>query len=234
MGPYADSVEELDWSVGSVVGALEANGLTQNTLVIFTSDNGPWYQGSAGSLRGRKGETYEGGVREPFAARMPGTIPASVECLSVGSTMDLLPTIGDITGAQPPPSLDGVNIWPLLNGTQATMSRDLLLYFDSWHIQCARLGRWKLHVARYNSPPWIEPPAVGRINLPLPKPELYDLERDPEEGYECGDDYPQIVADIQNRVEAMMYTFPAEVRQAWRDTQSRKPQATPPGALPVP
>src|SRR5262249_45585014 len=74
-GLYGDAVQELDWSVGEVLRAIQENGLDENTLVMFSSDNGPWYQGSAGNLRGRKGSTYEGGVREPFIARFPGQIP---------------------------------------------------------------------------------------------------------------------------------------------------------------
>ena len=90
---------EMDWSVGQVLETLAAKGLDENTLVIFTSDNGPWYQGSAGKLQGRKGSTYEGGVREPFIARLPGTIPAGSVAEGIGSMMDLLPTFARLAGA---------------------------------------------------------------------------------------------------------------------------------------
>src|SRR5258706_7327196 len=118
---------------------------------MFTSDNGPWYQGSPANLRGRKGETFEGGVREPFLARFPGRIPAGLVSTGVASTLDILPTVSRLCGTPlPVKPLDGVNIWPLLTGDQPTVARDLLLYFDGWNLQCARSGRWKLHVSRYD------------------------------------------------------------------------------------
>ena len=233
LGPYADAVEELDWSVGKVVQALSDNGIAENTLAIFSSDNGPWFQGSPGRLRGRKGETYEGGMREPFVAYMPGTIPAGLECSSVGSMLDLLPTFARIAGA-PLPSrpLDGIDIWPLLTGDQTSIARDVLLYFDSWNIQCARLGQWKLHLSRYNAFPWVEEPPEGRINLPLRRPELYDVESDPEEAYECANAHPEVVDDIINRVVAMLPSFPSRVQSAWADTKARKAQYPPAGSRP--
>jgi arylsulfatase A len=235
LGPYADAVEELDWSVGQVIQALSDNGIERNTLAIFTSDNGPWFQGSPGRLRGRKGETYEGGMREPFIAYMPGTIPAGLQCSGVGSMLDLLPTFAAISGATlPGQPLDGINIWPLFTGDQTSIARDVLLYFDSWNIQCARLGPWKLHMARYNAFPWVEEPPEGRINLPLHRPELYNVELDPEEAYECGTAHLDIVDDIQNRVIAMLPSFPSRVQAAWADTQSLNSQYRPAGSLPVP
>src|SRR5207253_1115861 len=120
-------VMELDWGVGRVLDTLSANGLDENTLVVFTSDNGPWYQGSAGNLQGRKGSTYEGGVREPFIARMPGRIPAGSVSSGLSSAMDLLPTIARLAGASSPDAVDGVDIWPELTGDRPFMERDLLL-----------------------------------------------------------------------------------------------------------
>ena len=102
------------------MAALQSNGLDSNTLVMFSSDNGPWWQGSQGKLRGRKGETYEGGMREPFIARYPGVIPSGIGCPGLATTIDLLPTIARLCGAQPPPNpLDGVDIWPMLTGERA-------------------------------------------------------------------------------------------------------------------
>src|SRR5207302_752943 len=122
-GIYGDIVMELDYSVGRVLDAVNANGLDDNTLIIFTSDNGPWYQGSAGNLQGRKGSTYEGGVREPFIARMPGRIPAGILCSGVSSAMDLLPTIAGLCGANLPVSVDGVDILPTLVGDKPYIDR---------------------------------------------------------------------------------------------------------------
>ncbi len=234
LGRYGDAVAEMDWSVGEILRALRTNGLEPNTLVMFSSDNGPWYQGSPGRLRGRKGETYEGGVREPFIARWPGRIPAGLVAADVASTMDLLPTMARLSGAPlPAQPLDGVDIWPLLTGERDHVERDVLLYFDNWNIQCARLGRWKLHVSRYNSVAWTPDPPAGRLNLPLAAPELYDLEADPSESYDVADDNPEIVAQIRGRIENLLPTFPDQVRAAWQDTMRTQVDSTPEGALPV-
>jgi arylsulfatase len=233
-GLYGDAVAELDWSVGQVLQALRANGLDQNTLVMFTSDHGPWYQGSAGKLRGRKGETYEGGVRTPFIARFPGQIPAGTVCDGVASAMDILPTLARLSNAAlPSKPLDGIDIWPLLNRQIDFLDREALLYFDDWQLQCARLGPWKLHVARYNSVVWTPQPAAGRMNLPLKNPELYNIQNDPEESYDLAADFPDVVAQIQARIQNLLPTFPDPVNSYWRDTRSLSVQATPADALPV-
>jgi arylsulfatase len=201
---------------------------------MFSSDNGPWYQGSPGTLRGRKGETYEGGMREPFIARMPGAIPAGRVVNSVASTMDILPTVARLAQAPLPSNpLDGIDIWPLLTGDTDAIDRNLFLYFNGWNVQCARSGKWKLHLSRYNAAVWSPDPGCGRLNLPLTNPELYDLEADPEESYDVSRNNPQIVADIRARVEEAIPTFPGDVQDAWRNTMSMQVQGTPTGALPV-
>jgi arylsulfatase A len=239
MGLYGDVVEELDWSVGQVLQSLKDNGVDSNTLVMFTSDNGPWYLGSPGRLRGRKGWTYEGGVREPFIARWPGKIPTGSGrgriSNAMATTMDLLPTIAGLCNAPlPSKPLDGLNIWPVLSGqAEDVANREVFLYFDSWNLQCARLGQWKLHVSRYNSPPFGPDPAVGSWNLPI-SPELYNLTRDPDESYNVAAEHPDIVAKIQARIQALLPTFPSQVMSAWNSTMSLKTMGTPDGALPVP
>ncbi len=233
LGLYGDVVEEIDWSVGEVFGALKKHGLDGNTLVMFSSDNGPWFQGSPGLLRGRKGMTYEGGVREPFLARFPERIPRGSLCRGVAGTVDILPTLARLTGAALPQlPLDGIDIWPLLNGQQQEIEREALLYFDNWNVQCARWRRWKLHFARYNSMAYSPAPPGGRMNIPLRSPELYDLENDPNESYDIAPENPQIVAEIRGRVERLLPGFPEEVRNAYAQTQTRKPAATPIGAVP--
>jgi arylsulfatase len=253
MGLYADVVAEIDASVGTVLQALKDNGVDNNTLTIFTSDNGPWFLGSPGKLRGRKGWTYEGGVREPFIARFPGRIPAahlpartaapppgatpptpsaSVHLAnypaarvvtSMATMMDILPTIAGLSNAKlPGKPLDGVDIWPVLTGEQDAVKHDMFLYFDSWNVQCARLGPWKLHIARYNDFAWNPDPPGGRINLPLPAPELYNLEVDPDESYDVAADNPTVVADIQARIVKALPSFPAGVMNAWTATMSLK------------
>jgi arylsulfatase A len=231
-GIYGDIVMELDYSVGRVLDAVNAKGLDDNTLIIFTSDNGPWYQGSAGNLQGRKGSTYEGGVREPFIARMPGRIPAGILCSGVSSAMDLLPTIAGLCGASLPVSVDGVDILPTLVGDKPYIDRDILLFFDSWQLQCARWGPWKLHFARYNSFAWTVDPPGGRFNLPLRSPELYNVDEDPAEGYDMAPEAPDVVATITKMVTDKLQTFPDNVRSAWRDTLSQATDSTPVGALP--
>jgi arylsulfatase len=235
MGAYGDNIMEVDWSVGRILNALVENGMDSNTLVIFTSDQGPWYQGSSANLRGRKGETYEGGVRVPFIARLPGRIPMGSICNELASNMDILPTLAEACGAPLPAGpLDGINIWPLLTGQVSKVTRDALLYFDKWSVQCARLSNWKLHVARYNCLPWGPAPADGRCNLPLPNPELYRLDWDPEECFDVADTYPEVVSAIMARIEALIPTFPAQATSDWDSTRSMKVLGTAAGALPIP
>lgn len=233
LGPYGDAVMEMDWSVGQILEALKDNGLDEKTLVLFSSDNGPWYQGGAGRLRGRKGSTFEGGVREPFLARMPGSIPAGSESGGIASMMDLLPTMAKLAGAKLSTAVDGVDIWPMLTGERAYVERDVLLYFDDLNIQCARWGPWKLHLARYNSPAWTPDPPGGRRNLPLPHPELYDVAADPSEAFDLATQKPAIVDKIKAMVDEQLLRLPDSVRWAWRDTMSIKVQETPAGAFPA-
>lgn len=232
-GLYGDVIEELDWSVGRVLEALKKHGIDNDTLVMFSSDNGPWYQGSPGRLRGRKGTTYEGGVREPFIARFPGRIPARSVCKGVSSTMDILPTLARLcSAALPPKPLDGIDIWPMLSGQKQEIEREALLYFDDWHVQCARWGRWKLHFTRYNAAPYNPAPPGGRINLPLPHPELYNLERDQDESYDVAPENPEVVKEILRRVERLIEDFPEEVKKAYQETRSKQVDASNVGQVP--
>lgn len=222
LGLYGDAIMEIDWSMGQIFETLKNLDLDNNTLVIFSSDNGPWFQGRAGSLRGRKGETFEGGVRVPFLARFPGRIPAGRVVSSFASTMDVLPTLAGLTNADLPDNpLDGVDIWPVLTGAVESVPRPLYLYFHEFDLQCARLGKWKLHVARENAPAYVPNPVEGRMNLRLLNPELYDLDSDAEESYSVACENPRVVADIQARIAAMLPGLPTAVQVAWKATQSR-------------
>ncbi len=244
MGLYGDVVQEMDWSVGQVLDALTATGADQNTLVMFTSDNGPWFQGSPGRLRGRKGETFEGGMREPFIARFPGVIPSVVSSRGargqkpideMASTLDLLPTIAGFTGAPlPATTLDGVDMGPLLTGSASRVDRPLFLYFSGWNLQCARSGPWKLHLSRHNAPAYTPEPKVGLFNLRLVNPELYNIDSDPEEAEDVSGQNPDIVAAIKAEVAMMLPGFPSQVQSAWRDTQNRPVGTTEPGNWPSP
>lgn len=234
LGAYGDAVQQVDWSVGQILEALAANGLEDRTLVMFSSDNGPWFQGSAGPLRGGKGQCFEGGFRVPFIARCPGWIPEGAVSNGMASTLDILPTVARLAGAAlPSQPLDGVDISPLLSGECEQVEREAFLYFDSWNLQCARAGRWKLHVARQNTPPWTPEPKVGVRDLPLPRPELYDLEADPAESYDVAPGHPEVVADIRSRMEAALPAFPQQVVNAWRETMSLAVEETPSGAYPA-
>ena len=243
MGAYGDVVQEMDWSIGQVMAALKENGLDDNTLVLFTSDNGPWYQGSPGQLRGRKGETFEGGMREPFIARFPAQIPAgggvrragkrTTDCMA--STLDLLPTIAAFTGAPLPSNkLDGVDISSVLLGREAEVKRDIFLYFSGWELQAARFGCYKLHVSRFNAPAYAPYPMVGLYNYPLLRPELYDLVNDPEEAFDISALNPDVVASILKQLTDMLPTLPTEVQTAWAETRKRRVYPNEPGAYPTP
>ncbi len=234
-GLYGDVIAELDWSVGEVLACLKRNGLEKNTLVLFSSDNGPWFQGSPGKLRGRKGQTYEGGVRVPFLARWPGRIPAGRVVDAIGSTMDLMPTLARLSGATlPTKPLDGVDIWPLLSGQKRDHTREALLYFDNWELQCARLGNWKLHVGRYNAFIYGPVPAAGRMNLRLRPAELFNLATDPDESFNVAAKFPEVVRDLEARISRALPSFPEEVQKSWRETDARETGPSEPGRLPRP
>jgi arylsulfatase A len=247
LGLYGDAVQEIDWSVGQILQSLQANGIDGETLVMFTSDHGPWYQGSAGRLRGRKWSTYEGGVRVPFIARFPGRIPSLSSnhgpppgepqmgrvSHAVVTAMDILPTVARMAGASVPHTLDGIDIGPVLSGQVDSIDRDAILYFNNWDLQCARYGPWKLHMSRGNSFPWGPDPVGGAYNLPLPAPELYNLEQDPDESCDVAPANPGVVADIAARVQKQLPTFPKDVIDAWNTTISQKVQGTSIGSLPV-
>jgi arylsulfatase A len=222
-GLYGDVVEELDHGVGEVLKALKRNNLERDTLVIFSSDNGPWYLGSPGPLRGRKGVTYEGGVRVPLIMRQPGRIQAGKVSATLASTMDMLPTIASFAGAKlPTKPLDGIDLTPVLSGKQLALEREALLYFDNWNAQCIRHGNYKLHLTRYNSQIYSPPPASGRINLPLTAPELYDVAMDIDESYDIATEKPEVVKDLTARYERLLTSFPKEVTEAWTKTKSLK------------
>jgi arylsulfatase A-like enzyme len=136
--------------------------------------------------------------------------------------LDIVPTVARLCQAPlPAKAIDGVDIWPLMSERRApaaadTVPRDAFLYFDSYYLQCARMGPWKLHVARYNTPPWIPIPSQMRQNVRLLNPELYHLESDPEESYNAAGDRPDIVASIRARMEALVPTFPEPVPSLWK------------------
>ncbi|MBM3769510.1 MAG: sulfatase, partial [Acidobacteria bacterium] len=232
-GIYGDVVSELDWSVGEIMSTLKKNGLDKNTLFLFSSDNGPWFQGSPGKLRGRKGMTWEGGVRVPLIAWLPGRIPKGKVSSALVSTMDIVPTVCALTGAtKPAKATDGIDITALLTGAKQAIERDVLLYFDNINLQCARLGKWKLHVSRYNNVTYSPAPAGGRKSIRLRNPELYDVAADPDESYDIAHENPEIVKKILARAEEILKTdFPANVQNAYEAAKSGTLSPNPAGAV---
>jgi arylsulfatase A len=207
-GLYGDVIQELDWSVGQVLAALKENGLDDRTLVLFTSDNGPWlsygdHGGSAGLLREGKATTWEGGVREPFLARWPGHIPAGTVCREPAMTIDILPTIVGLTGAKLPElPIDGKDIWPLL-ARQPGAKNPHEAYYFYWqnHLQAVRAGRWKLHLT--HSYRTLEGAAgqggkAGTYRQTRTGMVLYDLQEDPGETKDVAGNHPDIVKHLKS------------------------------------
>lgn len=206
-GLFGDVMMEVDWSVGEVLKAIHNNGLDKNTLVIFTSDNGPWltfgnHAGSAGGLRDGKMTTFEGGQREPAVMRWPGVIPGGTVCNKLSSTIDILPTLAAITGAPLPSHLiDGVNIYSLLTGDADANPRDhFFYYYDKNSLQAVRQGNWKLVLPHKIESNENEIPGKdgwpGKIHIDSTGLCLYDLRRDPGERYNVKEQNPQIVAQL--------------------------------------
>jgi arylsulfatase len=209
-GLYGDVMMEIDWSVGEIMGALEKYGLSKNTLVIFTSDNGPWlnfgnHAGSAGGLREGKGGSFEGGQRVPCLITWPGYIQEGIVCNKLASTIDILPTIAAITNSPlPEKKIDGVNILPLLLGDENANPRNSFLYYYHRNsLEAVRKGDWKLvfqHPGRsyMGFKPGADgfPGAVdGNFQF---EESLYDLRRDPGERYNVKKYYPGVVAELMN------------------------------------
>lgn len=217
-GLYGDVIEELDWSVGEVLKALKRFGLDRDTIVFFSSDNGPWYQGSAGPLRGRKGWTYDGGVREPGIIRWPGRIRAGRVSDEPISTVDFFPTALELAGESNPASasrqpLDGKSVVSFLLGKESQPPENLYLFFDGPYLQTARAGRWKIHVARWDIPRYTAASGQQK-NVRLPKPELYDMSVDIGESYDVAPAYGSIVSELRARIVAALRSFPQEIQQA--------------------
>jgi len=205
-GRYGDWVEELDWSTGRVLDTLRELKLAERTLVVFTSDNGPWLikgadAGSAGPLRGGKGSTWEGGLREPTIAWWPGRIAPGTVCSAVAGTIDLLPTAVALAGGTVPaaPVIDGRDISPLLFGTSTQSPREAHYYFRGYTLEAVRQGPWKLAVApqHENMGRGVLPDAAG------PAPRLYNLEADIGERTNCAAQHPDIVTRLQALAEKM-------------------------------
>jgi arylsulfatase A-like enzyme len=195
-GRYGDVIEEIDWSVGQVLETLRALRLDRRTLVIFTSDNGPWtlfdeQGGSAGLLRGGKGGTFEGGMREPAIFWWPGTIAPAVVA-EVGTTLDLLPTLSALAGVSPPSDrvLDGYDLGPVLQGRHGRSPRQDVFYYRGPKLYALRHGAYKAHFFTRSE-------FGGEPEAAHDPPLLYDLDEDPSEKYDVAARHPDIVAAIR-------------------------------------
>ncbi|WP_025761384.1 sulfatase family protein [Dyadobacter tibetensis] len=212
-GIYGDVIMEIDWSVGEVLKALRENGLEENTLVVFTSDNGPWlnygeHAGSTGGLREGKGVSFEGGQRVPCVMQWKGVVPAGKVCNELSSTIDLLPTFATISrGNLPVHKIDGVDILPLLKGDFSSRPRkEFYYYYRTNSLEAVRRDQWKLvfpHPGR--SYEGLQPGKNGHRGPTLetrPFPlALYDLRRDPGERYDVQESHPEIMAELQKLAE---------------------------------
>ncbi|MDP6858612.1 MAG: sulfatase [Verrucomicrobiales bacterium] len=187
-GLYGDTIEEIDWSVGQILKSIKEKGIDQKTLVIYTSDNGPWKLdrgrgGSAYPLRGYKFQTYEGGMRVPCIMRWPGKVPEGTSCDEVAASIDLMPTIAKLAGAKllKDRKIDGKDIWPLMSGTEGAVSpHDMYYYYKGNRLESARQGKWK----------------IRRSGKKSQSVELYDLDSDISETKNLAKENEALVKDM--------------------------------------
>jgi arylsulfatase len=224
-GLFGDVIMEIDWSVEQIMAALREEGLDDNTLVIFTSDNGPWlnfgnHAGSTAGMREGKGTSFEGGQRVACLMRWPGVIPAGAVCNRLASTIDILPTLAEAT-ASPLPALriDGVSLMPLLKGESASPRKNFYYYYEKNDLEAVRNERFKL-VLPHEHRAYLAPANDGypgpterrRVEL-----SLFDLHRDPGERYDVKDTYPEVVESLLKIAE--------EARADLGDDLSKRPGA---------
>jgi arylsulfatase A-like enzyme len=210
-GLYGDVIAELDWAVGRILDAVIRTGIDKDTLVIFTSDNGPWlsygnHAGSTGGFREGKGTVFEGGVRVPFVARWPGRIPEGSRAALPAMTIDLLPTLAGLAGATLSTEriIDGRDLWPVLSGRKNVAApHDALYFYWGEELHAVRSGKWKLHLPH----PYQSLEAAGADGMPGKyvrreiELSLFDLDRDPAERTNVAAANPAVVAELMKYVE---------------------------------
>ena len=220
---YADVIRELDWSVGQILDKVKALGIDDNTMIMFASDNGPWYGGSTGGLRGMKGHTWEGGLRVPMIARWPGRIPAGVVNDSVAASVDILPTMLNAAGVAVPSDrkIDGKDIWPVLTSSEAPSPHEAVFGMQGPNLATVRSGRWRLHVRSPGSPgkrgdDWVDPRGPDGVMLLAPYEQarpsafpgirggdgpktmmLFDIKNDPSEQHDVGAEHREVVERLK-------------------------------------
>ena len=206
-GLFGDVIEGIDWSVGEILRVLDETGQRDDTIVIFTSDNGPWlnlpdrmlsggvrpwHAGSPGPLRGAKHTTYEGGVRVPFVVRWPGTVPSGSVTAETGATLDIYATLLAAGGAAPPAGSDGHDLTPLWAGRTAQSPRREFIYHRGSGVQGIRVGPWKLRTVEGD--------------------ELFQLDLDHSERYNVANEHPEIVDELRSRLSAFEARVAGEVK----------------------
>jgi arylsulfatase A-like enzyme len=228
-GLFGDVMQEVDWSVGQVLDALIESGIDDNTLVIFSSDNGPWlcygsHAGSAGPLREGKGTSFEGGVRVPTIMRWPGRIPPGSRCNEFAATIDVLPTVAKLIDADLPAlPIDGHDISSLMfvDPPPESPHESYFIYYGSGQLQAVRDRRWKLVLPhRYTS-------LAGMVEVPAGSPmpyvkrdielSMFDLKADPGESRDVISDHPEIAAQLQARADEARALFGDEITKAKGD-----------------
>lgn len=222
-GLYGDVVEELDWSVGEVKKTVEKLGLAERTLILFTSDNGPWLTqwlktkgGSAGLLRGGKGSTWDGGMREPCIAWWPGKIRPGTLNTALSATLDLLPTCFALAGVELPKDrvMDGYNLAPvLLEGKPSP--RTVMFFYRGVQLMAVRVGPWKAH--------FMTEPGYNGTRKKHDPPLLFHLEHDPSEKYNIAEKHPQVIKMILKTVaDHRAHMKPGEDQLAKRKPKPKK------------
>ena len=206
-GLFGDVMMEIDWSVGQILETLRKHQLDKNTLVIFTSDNGPWlsygdHAGSAEPLREGKGTMFDGGCRESALMWWPGTIPAGSECTTPAMTIDLLPTVAELIGARlPKHPIDGKSIVKLLKGTSDTSPHEAYYFYYGRQLQAIRMGKWKLHFPHGYRTMAGRPGGTGGIPTRYSQAKiglaLFDMEKDIGETTDVKAKHPDIVKHLQ-------------------------------------
>ena len=237
-GLYADVMMEVDWSVGRIIDCLKREGLEKNTWVICSSDNGPWlsygdHAGSAGIYREGKGTSWEGGTRVSCIMRWPGKIPAGTASDAMLMTIDVLPTVAAVIGAQlPEHPIDGKNVWPILAGESKAKNPHefYATYYAQNELQAVTTGdgRWKLHLPHGFTTLGNQPKATGGkpvryAQARVESPELYDLKADPSESRDVSAQNPAVVDQLQKYAAAIRAQLGDSLLKQPKGTGTRKP-----------
>ena len=229
-GPYGDFVAEMDLSVGMLLQTLAHVGATENTIVWFSSSNGPGSQGSNGELRGRKGSTLEGGCRVPLIVRWPGRIKEGSVQGGWATSLDAMPTLAAWCGLTPSRvPLDGIDMVHIFRGERSSRDYEPQLYFSqaggSWNLQCIRAADWKLHVAQAG-----EDSSASKSksvqSFFLPSSELYSVSLDPGESYNLAAANPRVVFRLLQEIDVLIATFPPEIQDNYRRLKGRPAAVT--------